>query len=306
MKNFFYKIQSSQFVRSFFKDKLVFFSFLLFFFLFLCAFLSPIIAPHTPHDLGTLDILDSNLPPSWEEGGEKQFLLGTDQQGRDILSAVLYGLRLSLIIGFFAVSLQILLGIFLGLLAGYNEGWIDSLIMRIADIKLSFSTYIVAIFAGALVQSLFGVEYYNEIAMPMLIFIIGFSEWPQYARTIRSKVLSEKKKEYVEAAQVIGLSSIKIMWKHILPNSLTPIIVISTVQIASAIMSEAALSFLGLGMPSTKPSLGSLIKEGFHYFFSGSWWIILFPSITLVCIVLSINILGDWMREYLNPKSHKE
>lgn len=271
----------------------------IFIILALCA---PLISSHTPYDLSTIDILDANMPPSWNTLGSSKFLLGTDNQGRDVLSSVLYGLRLSLMIGIGAVIVQVVLGVTLGLLAGYKEGVIGALIMRIADIELSFSTYIIAIFSGAIIQAMFGVESYNRIAMPLLILIIGISEWPQYARTVRAKVLSEKKKEYIDAVRVIGLSPLRIMWKHILPNSLSPVLVICTVQMANAIMSEAALSFLGLGMPPTQPSLGSLIKEGFHYFFSGSWWIIAFPSIALIMLIVSINILGDFIRDYLNPR----
>lgn len=270
--------------------------------LLLMALFAPLLSNHTPYDLSTIDILDSNMPPAWEANGNVSFLLGTDNQGRDVLSSVLYGLRLSLIIGFGAVIVQVLLGVTLGLIAGYKEGMLGTLIMRVADIELSFSTYIIAIFCGAIIQAIFGVEYYNSIAMPLLIGIIGISEWPQYARTIRAKVLSEKNKEYIDAARVIGLPSLQIMWKHVLPNSLSPVLVICTVQMANAIMSEAALSFLGLGMPPTQPSLGSLIKDGFHYFFSGSWWIIAFPSLALITLILSINILGDFIRDYLNPK----
>ena len=177
--------------------------------------------------------------------------------------------------------------------------------MRVADIQLSFSTYMVAIFISAIFQAAFGVAQYEEIAVPLLILIIGFAEWPQYARTVRASVLAEKKKEYVEAAKVIGLSKKRIMWRHILPNTLSPVFVISTIQVANAIMSEAALSFVGLGMPSTQPSLGSLINVGFEYIFSGSWWITMFPGLILVLLILVINLLGDWLRDFLNPKLYK-
>ncbi len=192
----------------------------------------------------------------------------------------------------------------MGLLSGYVRK-LDNILMRIADVQLSFSTYMVAIFIGAIFQTVFGVGNYAKVAIPLLIIIIGLAEWPQYARTIRASVLAERKKEYVEAARVIGLSKRRIMWRHILPNSLSPILVISTVQVANAIMSEAALSFLGLGMPVTRPSLGSLITAGFEYIFSGAWWITIFPGIVLVLLILVINLLGDWLRDYLNPKLYK-
>ena len=297
-----YRLWNSSFIRALRSDIISSIACIILCVLILLAFCAPMLAPHTPYDLSTIDILDSNMPPAWDERGSISFLFGTDNQGRDVLSSVLYGLRLSIIIGIGAVIVQVILGVTLGLVAGYKEGFIGTLIMRIADIELSFSTYIIAIFSGAIIQASFGIEYYNSIALPLLIGIIGISEWPQYARTVRAKVLSEKKKEYVDAARVIGLSPLHIMWKHVLPNSLSPVLVICTVQVANAIMSEAALSFLGLGMPATQPSLGSLIKDGFHYFFSGSWWIITFPSFTLVILIISINILGDFVRDYFNPK----
>ena len=293
---------NSAFIKALRSDTVASFSAIILLFLISLALFAPLLSPHTPYDLSTIDILDSNMPPAWDTKGSADFLLGTDNQGRDVLSSVLYGLRLSVIIGIGAVVVQVVLGVTLGLIAGYKEGLLGALIMRIADIELSFSTYIIAIFSGAIIQASCGIEYYNTIAMPLLIGIIGISEWPQYARTVRAKVLSEKKKEYVEAARVIGLRPLHIMWKHILPNSLSPVLVICTVQVANAVMSEAALSFLGLGMPPTQPSLGSLIKDGFHYFFSGSWWIIAFPSLALILLIVSINSLGDFVRDYLNPR----
>lgn len=272
--------------------------------LFVGAFAAPLIAPHNPYDPTTIDIMDSELPPAWSPEGTSTFLLGTDDMGRDMLSTMLYGMRISIVIGIGAVLLQAFLGIVIGLLSGYIKK-LDTIMMRIADVQLSFSTYMIAIFIGAIFQTMFGVANYEKIAAPLLILIIGLAEWPQYARTVRASVLAERKKEYVEAARVIGLSKIRIMWRHILPNTLSPVLVISTVQVANAIMSEAALSFLGLGMPLTKPSLGSLITAGFEYIFSGSWWITIFPGILLVLLVLVINLLGDWVRDYLNPKLYK-
>ncbi|PIE63964.1 MAG: ABC transporter permease [Desulfobacterales bacterium] len=298
------RIKNSDFVYHFFRDPVAYVSFAVLLILTISAFGAPLIAPHDPYDPTTIDIMDSELPPVWKEEGSSKFLLGTDDMGRDMLSTMLYGMRISIIIGLGAVALQALIGIIVGLLSGYIRR-LDAILMRIADVQLSFSTYMIAIFIGATCQMIFGVANYEKIAAPLLIFIIGLAEWPQYARTVRASVLAEKKKEYVEAARVIGLSRVRIMWRHILPNTLSPVLVISTVQVANAIMSEAALSFLGLGMPQSKPSLGSLITAGFEYIFSGSWWITIFPGILLVLLVLVINLLGDWIRDYLNPKLYK-
>lgn len=300
------RFKSSDFVYYFKKDKVAITSFIIFAFILLMAISSPVIAPTNPYDLTSIDIMDSELPPAWMEDGDKRFLLGTDEQGRDILSTILYGSRLSLTIGFLAVGLQLVLGIIIGLSAGYFGGKIDSFLMRFADVQLSFSTMMVAIIVSAIFKTTFGTEFYSQYAVIMLVVIIGFAEWPQYARTIRASVLAEKKKEYVEAALVMGFRAPKIMFRHILPNCLSPILVISTVQIANAIMSEAALSFLGLGLPVEQPSLGSLISMGFNYIFSGAWWITAFPGLVLITLVLVINLLGDWLKDMFNPKVYKD
>jgi peptide/nickel transport system permease protein len=299
------RFQRSHFLHSFLRSPMAMASLVVVTILVLASFGAPIVAPHNPYDPSSIDIMDSEIPPVWMEEGESRFLLGTDSQGRDMLSTMLYGMRVSLLIGLGAVTLQAFLGILIGLTAGYHGKRLDSFLMRLADVQLSFSTYMVAIFFGALFQATFGMGTYERFAVPMLIAIIGFAEWPQYARTVRASVLAEKKKEYLEAARVIGLRPVRIMWRHILPNSMTPVLVISTVQVANAIMSEAALSFMGLGMPVTRPSLGSLIKAGFDYIFSGSWWITIFPGVALVVLILSINLLGDWLRDHLNPKLYK-
>ena len=267
------------------------------------AFAAGWLSPINPHDPAQIDVIDAEIPPLWADGGESRFIIGTDGQGRDLWSAILYGLRISIVIGVFAVILQAFLGIGVGLIAGYAGGKIDALLMRLADIQLSFSTMMVAIVALALFQALFGAARYEELALYMLIIVIGLAEWPQYARTVRACVLAEKKKEYVEAARVIGYPPSRILLRHILPNTFTPVTVISTVQVANAIIAEAALSFLGLGMPVSKPSLGSLINAGFEYIFSGAWWITVFPSAALVALILAVNILGDFVRDALNPKS---
>lgn len=303
--NRFRRFRQSYALYSFLRDPLAVGSLVILTILMAAGFLAPVISPHNPYDTKTIDILDSEIPPVWMEGGESRFPLGTDSQGRDMLSTILYGMRVSILIGLGAVVLQAFLGILIGLTSGYVGGRLDAVLMRIADVQLSFSTYMVAIFIGAIFKTLFGVGLYAKVAVPFLILVIGLAEWPQYARTVRASVLAEKGMEYVEAARVIGFRSARIMWRHILPNALTPVLVISTVQVANAIMSEAALSFIGLGMPVTRPSLGSLIKIGFEYIFSGTWWITLFPGVVLVLLILAINLLGDWLRDYLNPKLYK-
>ncbi|MBZ9538150.1 MULTISPECIES: ABC transporter permease [Modicisalibacter] len=271
----------------------------------LAAVLAPWLAPMNPYDLAQIDIMASELPPFWIDGSDPTYVLGTDAQGRDLLSTILYGARVSLIIGFGAVILQAMLGVTFGLLAGYLGGRVDAFLMRLADIQLSFSTLMVAIIVGAVIKASFGGAIYSEYAVIILVLIIGLAEWPQYARTVRASVLAERSKEYVDAARVMGFRAKRIMFRHILPNTLSPIFVISTVQIANAIISEAALSFLGLGMPETQPSLGSLIKSGFDYLQSGSWWITLIPGAVLVVLVLVINLLGDWLRDVMNPRLYK-
>lgn len=301
MKNFL----QSDFFYYFKRDKVAMLSFVTILTMIIAAFLAPIIAPHNPYDLASIDIMNAELPPIWLDGSEQTFLLGTDEQGRDILSTILYGLRTSLTIGIFAVALQMILGIIIGLIAAYYGGWLDNLLMRFADIQLSFSTLMVAIIISAIFKTAFGNEFFANHAITILVIIIGIAEWPQYARTIRATALAEKSKEYVEAAKVMGFKPLRIMFRHMLPNCLSPILVISTVQIANAIMSEAALSFLGLGMPPDKPSLGSLISNGFNYISSGSWWITLFPGLILIVLTLVVNLLGDWLRDVFNPKLYK-
>jgi peptide/nickel transport system permease protein len=301
----FRRVKESYMLYSFLRDPVAMVCFVILSILFLVSFLSPILAPYNPYEGASINVLNAETPPMWMDGGKTEFMLGTDSQGRDLLSTLLYGMRISIIIGCCAVLLQAFLGIIIGLISGYVGGRVDSFLMRMADVQLSFSTMMVAIFLGAIFQAAFGVAMYEQFAVPLLVLVIGLAEWPQYARTVRASVLAEKEKEYVEAARVIGLNAYRIMWRHILPNTLSPVLVISTVQVANAIMSEAALSFLGLGMPITRPSLGSLINSGFEFIFSGSWWITLFPGIFLVVLILVINLLGDWLRDVLNPKLYK-
>ena len=299
------RFKDSHFWHSFKRDRVAQVCFGIFSLALLLAIFAPLLAPFDPYDSAQIDIMNSELPPSWEAEGVAQFWLGTDAQGRDLWSTILYGTRISLTIGICAVMLQAFLGIIIGLAAGYIGGRVDSLLMRIADVQLSFSTMMVAIIVLAVFQAAFGTELYQRLAMVMLILVIGIAEWPQYARTIRASVLAEKEKEYVDAARVMGLGTIRIMFRHILPNTLSPILVISTVQIANAIIAEASLSFLGLGMPVSQPSLGSLISSGFEYIFSGAWWITVIPGLVLVVLVLVMNLLGDWLRDVLNPKLYK-
>jgi len=299
------RFKNSYFFYSFKRDPVAITSFSIFVFLVFISFLAPVIAPYNPYDTATIDIMDSEIPPQWMQEGDRRFLLGTDNMGRDLLSTMLYGLRTSVIIGIGAVLFQALLGIMVGLTAGYLGGRVDAFLMRIADIQFSIPYLIVAIITSAVFQIAFGVGRFEELALPLLVIIIGISEWPKYARTVRASVLGEKNKEYVEAARVIGLNRRLIVYRHILPNTMTPVLVISTIQVAQAVMSEAALSFLGLGMPITKPSLGSLINAGFEYVFSGSWWITLFPGFLLVVFTLVIILFGDWLRDVLNPKLYK-
>jgi peptide/nickel transport system permease protein len=271
----------------------------------LAAVTAPIIAPYDPWDQTQFDIMDSEIPPLGSANSDDRFVLGTDAMGRDMFSTILYGTGISIAIGIFATLLQCLIGVTTGLVAGYFGGWLDSFLMRLADIQLSFPTLMVAIIVLAVFQTMVGLHFYENFAIVVIVLVIGIAEWPQYARTVRACVLAEKKKEYVDAARVIGLNPVTIIYRHILPNTFSPLLVISTVQVANAIVTEAALSFLGLGMPITKPSLGSLIRNGFDFIFSGSWWITAFPAVVLIVLILSINLFGDWMRDVLNPKQYK-
>lgn len=305
MKHAIKRFKDSYLFYSFKRDRTAMASFSVLVFFILLSIAAPLVSPYDPYDAENTDIMNSEIPPAWQDQGTREFLLGTDNMGRDLLSTMIYGLRISVLIGIGAVCLQAFLGILVGLTAGYIGGKVDAVLMRVADIQFSFPYLMVAIFISAIFQIIFGIGSYEKLAIPLLVVIIGLSEWPVYARTIRATVMGEKNKEYVEAARVIGLSRPVIMLRHVLPNTLTSVLVISTIQVANAVMSEAALSFLGLGMPVTTPSLGSLIKSGFEYIFSGSWWITIFPGIFLIVFVLVINLLGDWLRDVLNPKLYK-
>jgi peptide/nickel transport system permease protein len=271
---------------------------------FVCVFCSVFagwVAPHNPFDLTTLELSDARLPPSWSAGGSGKYLLGTDDQGRDILSAVIYGARISLIVGVASVILSVLVGVTLGLLAGFRGGWVDAALMRLCDVMLSFPAILVALLIAGVGRALFPNA--NEgLAFGVLILSISLTGWVQYARTVRGSTLVERHKEYVQAARVTGVSSLRIMRRHVLPNVMGPVLVLATIQVATAIITEATLSFLGVGSPPTAPSLGTLIRVGNDYLFSGEWWITVFPGLMLVLIALSVNLLGDWLRDALNPR----
>ncbi len=267
------------------------------------AVFAPLIAPHNPFDPATLNLMNGFTAPMEPNAftGES-FWLGTDDQGRDVFSTILYGMRISLFVGFAAVLLAMIIGITLGLVAGYIGGWTETIIMRIADIQLTFPAILVAMLIFGIAKSFTPVEYRDEMAIWVLILAIGLSDWVQFARVVRGATLVEKRKEYVQAAQLIGRSGPSIMLKHILPNVLSPVLVIATISLALAIIAEATLSFLGVGAPPTQPSLGTLIRIGQGFLFSGEWWILFFPACTLLALALSVNLLGDWLRDALNPK----
>ena len=266
------------------------------------AVLAPWVAPHDPFDPGSLSLLDASNPPAWLDGGSWSYPLGTDNQGRDILSAILYGSRLSLMVGFSAVFLAMLLGVTLGLIAGWNGGLVEAIIMRIADVKLSFPAILIALLIDGLARGVLPRDAQSEIAPYVLIVAIALSFWVQYARTVRASTLVERDKEYILAARIIGVRPARIVLGHLLLNVIGPVLVIATINLALAILTEATLSFLGVGLPPTQPSLGTLIRNGNDYLFSGDWWISIFPGVVLAALILSVNLLGDWLRDAFNPK----
>lgn len=272
-------------------------------FLFVVAILASLIAPTNPFDPASLNLMNGFTPPMTPNAftGES-FVMGTDDQGRDLLSAIIYGLRVSLFVGVMSVLLAMGLGVSLGLLAGYVGGWLDHLIMRIADIQLTFPSILIAMLIFGVLRGIIPPDLRDEMAIGVLITAIGLSEWVSFARTVRATTLVEKEKEYVQAARLIGLRRGQIMWRHILPNVLGPVLVIATITLALAIIAEATLSFLGVGAPPTEPSLGTLIRIGQDYLFSGEWWILAFPAVTLLALALSVNLLGDWLKDILNPR----
>ncbi len=266
------------------------------------ALLAPVISPQNPYDPAQLELMNANLPPLWYADGQAPFLIGTDDQGRDVLSAVFYGMRLSLLVGVLGVLLSGFIGIGLGLIAGYAGGWVDTVIMRVADVQLTFPAILIALIVDGVAKAVFGGHMEADAQIALIVVAIGLSFWVQYARTVRGSVMVEKNKDYVQAGRLIGLSAPVILTRHILPNVTGPVFVIATINLALAIITEATLSFLGTGLPETMPSLGTLIRTGNRFLFSGEWWIVAFPGLALAGLVLAINLLGDWLRDALNPK----
>jgi peptide/nickel transport system permease protein len=266
------------------------------------SLLAPWIAPHDPFDPASLNLLDATTPPAWLAGGTSEYLLGTDDQGRDMLSAILYGSRLSLTVGFAAVVVAMILGVALGLIAGWRGGVADTIIMRIADVQLSFPAILIALLIDGVARALVPRDAQGAIASFVVVAAIALSSWVQYARTVRASTMVERNKEYVQAARMIGVHPAKILLGHLLPNVAGPVLVVATINLALAILTEATLSFLGVGLPPTQPSLGTLIRNGNDFLLSGDWWISIFPGVALAALILSVNLLGDWLRDALNPK----
>ena len=296
------KIKDSDIYFAFIKSPTAIISTIILIIIFFCSFFVELIAPYNPFDPSSLDLMEAFTPPSWSKDGMSKFLLGTDGQGRDMLSTILYGSRISLIVGFAAILFSLILGVSLGLTAGYFGGKYEMMVMRITDVQLTVPSILMALLIDGIARGVISKELHDEMAIYVLIFAIGISEWPQFARVSRAATLVEKNKDYISASTIIGVSNIKIMFKHILPNILRPILVIGTIGLALAIIAESTLSFLGVGVPPTTPSLGTLIRIGNDFLFSGEWWITFFPAIFLVILAFSINLLGDWMRDTLNPK----
>jgi peptide/nickel transport system permease protein len=270
--------------------------------LFLAALFAPWLAPHNTYDVASLDLMDAFRPPAWATGGDSHFLLGTDDQGRDVLSSIMFGLRISLLVGFVSVVLAAVVGTLLGLISGYVGGVLDSVIMRIADVQLTFPAILIALLIDGIVGSLLSPVAHKEFKIYVLVAAIAASLWVNFARTVRGSTMVEKNKEYVQAAKVIGVHPVLIMLRHVLPNVLGPVLVIATLSLAIAVLTEATLSFLGVGVPVTRPSLGTLIRIGNDFLFSGEWWMTVFPGVALILLVLAVNLLGDWLRDALNPK----
>ena len=266
-----------------------------------CALFADFIAPHNPFDLTTLELGDARLPPAWMAAGKATYLLGTDEQGRDILSTLMYGARISLVVSIASVLLSMLIGVTLGLIAGFRGGWVDGFLMRLCDVMLSFPAILVALLIAGVGRALFP-NAHTSVAFGVLIVALTLTGWVQYARTVRGSTLVERNKEYVQAARVTGVAPLRIMRRHVLPNVLGPVLVLATIHVATAIITGATLSFLGVGVPPTSPSLGTLIRQGNDYLMSGDWWITIFPGVMLILIALSVNLLGDWLRDALNPK----
>jgi len=296
------KIIDSDIGYNFLKSKIAIISTTVFLIILFCSTFAEFVAPYNPFDPANISLLDAFIPPAWVEGGNSKFILGTDQQGRDMLSTMIYGSRISLIVGFASILFALFLGTFLGVTSGFFGGRYEMIVMRFTDVQLTIPSILMALLVDGVARGFISKSLHNDMAIYVLIFAIGISEWPQFARVTRAATLVEKNKEYILASRIIGLSNFLIMFKHILPNILRPVLVIATIGLALAIITESTLSFLGVGVPPTTPSLGTLIRFGNDFLFSGEWWITFCPAIFLVVLALSINLLGDWMRDTLNPK----
>ena len=296
------KIFDNDIGYSFMKSKIAIISTIVFLIILFCSTFAELVAPYNPFDPASISLLDAFTPPVWIDGGNPNFLLGTDQQGRDMLSTMIYGSRISLIVGFASILFAMALGTFLGVTSGFFGGRYEIIVMRFTDVQLTIPSILMALLVDGVARGFISKSLHDDMAIYVLIFAIGISEWPQFARVTRAATLVEKNKEYILASRIIGLSNFLIMFKHILPNILRPVLVIATIGLALAIITESTLSFLGVGVPPTTPSLGTLIRFGNDFLFSGEWWITFFPAIFLVVLALSINLLGDWMRDTLNPK----
>ncbi len=298
------RVDASDVLFAFFRTPSAILSSLVFALLVLLALAAPVLAPLNPFDLARIDVLDAHLPPVFCDGGDARFFFGTDDQGRDLLSTMLYGLRISLSISLISVALSIVIGVGVGLTSGFVGGALDAFLMRLCDVMLSFPAILTALLIDGVCRAIFPSTFHESLAFFVLVFAITLSGWVPYARTVRGLTLVEKGKEYVLASELTGLTKVSIMIRHILPNVLDPVYVLAAVNVATAVMTEATLSFLGVGVPPTTPSLGTLIRIGNDYLFSGEWWICIFPGLVLVALVLSVNLMGDWLRDAMNPKLH--
>jgi peptide/nickel transport system permease protein len=270
--------------------------------LIIAALFAPLIAPHDPMDVASLSLMDSFKPPVGMPDADWSNILGTDNQGRDVLSAIMYGMRISLLVGFLSTLFAIVVGVSVGMLAGYPGGVIDALLMRVADVQLTFPSILTALLVDGVITAALPGTMRAALQIYVIIFAIGISLWPNFARTVRGSTMVERNKDYVMAARVIGVPSWRIMLSHVLPNVIGPVMVIATLGLGQAVIAEATLSFLGVGLPSTQPSLGTLIRFGDDFLFSGQWWVTVFPGVALILMVLAINLLGDWLRDALNPR----
>ncbi|MCC5971810.1 MAG: ABC transporter permease [Pararhodobacter sp.] len=296
------RLRDSELLRAFLDSTQAMVAFLVLTLLIIAVLLAPFIALTNPYDLATLDLLNSRLPPVWMDGGDWPYVLGTDSQGGDMVSLILYGMRTSLMVGVLAVILSVTIGTILGLISGYFGGWAGTIIMRAADVQFTFPAIILALLIGGLAKGVLTPTAQAQFAIPMVVLALGISHWPHFARLVRGAVLVERNKDYVAAARLAGRGPFTIMRRHLLPNVVNPIAVLATLDIAFAVMGEATLSFLGFGLPPTEPSLGTLIRSGYNYLFSGEWWLVIFPALALMVLVVAVNLFGDWLRDALNPQ----